>query len=144
MIFFICSFCIALVANVFGLFILQIGFLVWVRLPIANISTLETFLEIYFVLFLIFRKIRDSVGWKAARVVQIVFWTFVGITGFITILVAYESFRYGIDSPHFVYTLVNGIPVLDWIENGIINIWFKIFSFFNRIVQHIDNNWILR
>ena len=135
------AFCIGCVMGLFLFAIFTIGVALngWCTLPIANFSTLETFIEIYIILFLIFRKIRDNVGWKAARIVQIVFWTFAGITGFITILVAYKAFRYGIDSPRFVYTLVDGIPVLDWIENGIIQLWFKIQSFFDKIVQAVDN-----
>lgn len=36
-------------------------------------------------------------------------------------------------------TMVDGIPVLDSIENVIAHIWCKIFSFFNNIVLKIDN-----
>lgn len=124
---------------VFSFITLSLALNVWCSIPIANISTVEIFLVFYAVLFFIFKKFWEDSTLKTAVILNVIYWTFTGITGFVLALIVYEAFVYGIDSPKFVMTMVDGIPVLDSIENVIAHIWCKIFSFFNNIVLKIDN-----
>ena len=106
---------------------------VWSYLPIATISTVETFIEFLLILHFFINKWADKSKEGKGNAIRLIFTFFAIFFVLLVICVASRSF------PLASIPLFGDVPVLEDFAEGFALIYNKVHSFFERIVLAIRN-----